>query len=179
MKKLFIFLFYLSATGILLNKAHAQSSKCLLLNSFTGEWRYANGQDTIRVYFRAQDYTIITSGVPDQTISCLRGWHQYKQGSTIIESNYGNRFMTLPATTANETPHSYSIMLQMPQCDTSRHNFIGMIDDITQCYEYKNVTAQFNTSLNQITWTQQRAGYVITSGCTGMTLPGTFVLTKQ
>ena len=78
------------------NSIKAQSSICPTLNSFVGEWRYVNGQDTIRIYLRTGDYTILTDGVRNTSIAMLFGWHEFKSGNTIIESNYTNGNMTLP-----------------------------------------------------------------------------------
>lgn len=173
MKKIIIVII-LTGFSIFVN---GQSVICPAINSFTGEWLYSNGQDTIRIYLRANDYTVSQSG---NIISNLLGWHEYKKGNTIVESNYNNRFMTLPTSSNNEVPRSYSIFLLMPQCDNSKHKLIGKIDDITQCYEPKVVTIQFNTSQNQLIWKQrQPTGFGFATGCKGMTLPGEFILTKQ
>lgn len=157
--------------------AKAQSAICPALQSFTGKWRYVNGQDTIRIYLRSNDYTISQTG---NSIANLWGWHEFKWGNTVIESNYGNRYMTLPTNSNNVVVNSYSISLLMPQCDLTRHKLIGNIADITQCYESKVVTIQFNAALNQLTWHQrQPTGFGFSTGCKGMTLPADFVLIKQ
>ena len=173
MKKIFFIIFVcLSAM------ANAQSNLCPTINSFTGEWRYVNGQDTIRIYLRSNDYTITGNG--NTTIAKLWGWHEYKQGNVIIESNYSNRFMTLPTNSDDVVENSYSISLQMYQCDISRHRLKGFIDDITQCYESKDVTIIFNSTQTSLSWKQiHPTGFGFKTGCKGMTLPGDFVLTRQ
>lgn len=174
MKIIIIFLFVLTNSSV-----QAQSTICPALNSFTGEWRYTNGQDTIRIYLRSNDYALLGNG--DTTIGKIWGWHEYKQGNTIVESNYDKRFITLPTNSGNNTVASnFSISLQMPYCDLSGHKLIGYISDITQCYETKIVTIQFNAAVNQMTWKQiNREGFGFGTGCYGMTLPREFVLTKQ
>ena len=177
MKITIMFLLALTSSSI-----KAQSTICPALNSFTGEWLYTNGQDTIRIYLRSNDYTILVDGAAtaNTTIAKLWGWHEYKQGNTIVESNYDNRFMVLPTNSNNVITNSYSISLQLPQCDLNTGKLIGNIVDISQCYERKNVTIQFNPALNQFIWKQvQPTGFGFSTGCKGMTLPPEFVLTKQ
>jgi len=158
--------------------AKAQSTLCPALQAFHGEWRYVNGQDTIKIYLRSNDYTITGDG--PVTIAKLWGWHEFKQGNTIIESNYSNRFLALPTNSNNVVANSYSISLQMPQCNVSRQKLIGNIHDLSQCYESKVVTITFNTSQTQLNWKQTHpTGFGFMTGCKGMTLPSNFVLTKQ
>ena len=158
----------------------AQPSACPILQSFNGEWRYVNGQDTIRVYLRYHICNSKNADGSDDFIPALWGWHEYKKGNIVIESNYSNRFITLPANYDDIVSNSYSITLQRYNCDTTRHRMIGHIDDITQCYESKSVIIQFNAALNQITWKQEHpTGYGFMTGCKGMTFPKNFVLTKQ
>jgi hypothetical protein len=173
MKKILILCFVCLST---LSKA--QSNLCPALQAFTGEWRYVNGQDTIRIYLRANDYAI--NGPSAVAIGKLWGWHEYKRGNTIIESNYSNRFMTLPANSGNVVETSYSISLQMPQCDINRHRLIGNLADLSQCRESKPVIISFNAAQTQLTWSQRsRTGFGYGTGCYGMTFPRTFVLIKQ
>jgi hypothetical protein len=160
------------------NLANAQSTICPALNSFVGEWRYANGLDTIRIYLRANDY--ILTGDATANIGKLWGWHEFKRGNSVVESNYNNRYMNLPANSDNLALHSTSISLFMPQCDLTRQRLIGTIADITECYEPKVVTIQFNAAQNQLVWKQrQPTGFGFSTGCKGMTLPSDFILTKQ
>jgi len=156
----------------------SQSTICPALQAFTGEWRYISGQDEIRVYLRAGDYTILEGS--GTTIAKLWGWHEYKRAGTVVESNYANRFMTLPTNSGNAVANSYSISLQMPQCAPAGNKLIGNIDDISQCNEMKMVTIIFNTAQNQLIWEQRHSqGFGFGTNCKGMTLPRTFVLTKQ
>jgi len=173
MKRLITFAF-LSISII----ANGQSSICPSLKSLEGEWQYTNGQDTIRICLRYKD-CIFNIGENKNILANLWGWHEYKVGNTVKESNYSNRLMNIPSNYDSVILHSYSILLSMPQCDTTKHSLRGYIDDISQCYESHTVTIQFNSSLNQITWQQEHSeGYGFISGCKGMTLPKYFILTK-
>lgn len=164
-------------TGFAFN-AKAQSTICPSINAFAGEWRYVNGQDTLKIYLRPSDYTVLGVGSPTP-IAKLWGWHEYKKGNTVIESNYSNRFIALPANSQNNTV-DYSVSLQMPECDDNRQKLIGYINDITQCMELKSVAIIFNAAKTQLTWLQRHSeGFGYISGCKGMTLPGNLVLTKQ
>ena len=174
MKKIIVIL----SSIILTSTARAQSAICPALQSFTGEWLYVNGQDTIRIYLRLNDYTISSGGVT--TIAKLWGWHEFKQGNSIVESNYSNRFIILPTHTNNAVASSSSISLQMPECDLTKNKLIGFITDLSQCNEIKIVSIIFNSAKNQLKWKQRdREGFGYPSGCKGMTLPREFILIKQ
>lgn len=58
-KYLLILLFF---SCVFTKNAKAQSTLCPAINALEGEWRYANGQDTIKVYLRTKDYTILDNG---------------------------------------------------------------------------------------------------------------------
>ena len=149
------------------NSIKAQSSICPTLNSFVGEWRYVNGQDTIRIYLRTGDYTILTDGVRNTSIAMLFGWHEFKSGNTIIESNYTNGNMTLPTTYTGN--HDLGFMMY---CS------FGNAYRLTKNEAYKEII--FNSAQTQLTWSQRsRTGFGFGTGCYGMTLPRNFVLTKQ
>ena len=173
MKKILMILFVCLSTLV-----KAQSSLCPYLQPFSGEWMCTNGQDTIRIYFR---YHEMNFNMQQNDIrGRLFGWHEYKRGNTIVESNYANRFITLPSLFDDLSPSSYSILLVMPNCDVSRQRIRGDITDLSQCGEHKDVTIIFNTTQTQLTWKQiQPTGFGFKTGCKGMTLPSNFVLTKQ
>jgi hypothetical protein len=110
----------------------------------------------------------------------LWGWHEYKHGNTIVESDYQNRFMALPTNSDTVVETSYSIYLQLPQCDISNQKLIGNIADLNQCREPKPVIIIFNSAQTQLTWSQRsRTGFGYGTGCYGMALPRNFLLTKQ
>ena len=92
MKKLIFFFVFL--TIVFVTKAQTvKYDTCSNLHQYEGEWRYVNGQDTIRFYLRAHR-TID----PDFISDALWGWLEYKKGNTIIESDYQHRFMNLLTT---------------------------------------------------------------------------------
>jgi hypothetical protein len=159
--------------------ANAQSTYCPTVNAFIGEWRYVNGQDTIKVYLRTKDYTITYPNSPSSQIAVIWGWHEYKKGNVVIESNYSDRFIALPTDLDNYNEDNYSIFLTLPQCNTSLQKLMGNIDDLSQCREMKVVTINYNSLQNQLVWSQRDSeGYGFLNGCKGMTLPSNFVLTK-
>lgn len=150
---------------------------CPALQAFNGEWRYVNGQDTIRIYLRYHEFT--SNNPTPNTRGSLFGWHEYKRGNTVIESDYTNRFMTLATDFYNIGLNSYSILLSSnAACDTSTHRLRGQIKDLLQTRESKPVTIQFNAAKTEIQW-HQRQGYGIFSPASPMTLPPDFVLIKQ
>ena len=149
--------------------AKAQDT-CPALQAFDGEWRYVNGQDTIRMYFRYHECNFPVDGKTD-IIPGLWGWHEYKRGNTIVESNYSNRFMNLPGVFDYVPSRSFSILLQMFNCDTSRGKLIGFIDDLSQPLLGITVNIQYNNAKTEIQWHQT------TSKPTA--LPNYFTLTKQ
>ncbi len=177
MKKILVSLFVCFST---LSKA--QSNLCPALQAFNGEWRYVNGQDTIRIYLRYHEcYFNSENGSNTSTLQGqIFGWHEYKIGNTIVESDYANRYMTLPTIFDNLSPSTYSILLVMPYCDVSRHRIRGGIYDLSQCRERKSVTVIFNSAQNLLSWEQiHPTGFGFKTGCKGMTLPSNFVLSKQ
>ena len=85
-----------------------------------------------------------------------------------MESNYANRFMTLPSAFESLSPSSYSILLVMPYCAVSRQRIRGDITDLSQCGENKDVTIIFNSAQTQLSWKQiQLTGFGFKTGCKG------------
>lgn len=150
---------------------------CSYLQACEGEWMYANGQDTIRVYLRAQrsrslDFRYISDN--------LWGWHEYKRGITVVESSYRNRFAPLPYDRDSRPDGFESIFLRTDSCYTGFTFLGGGITDLSQCNERMQVKATLNSSRTTMTWRQSHSdGYGFISGCYGMTLPRQFVLQKQ
>jgi hypothetical protein len=157
--------------------ATTEYDTCQYLNRYAGEWLYANGQDTIRIYLRAN-----RSFSPsfNNTVDELWGWHEYKRGTLIIESNYQYRNIYLPYTWVNDSVSvtKYSILLSLNECDPVRNIFSGLIIDLSQAGERKVVTAVVTGST--MVWKQRHGeGYGVFTGAYGMTLPTAFVLIKQ
>lgn len=152
----------------------AQSTEydtCQLLKQFEGVWQYSNGIDTINLYLRLHRDPYLHY-VNDR----LWGWHEYKQGNNVIESNYQLRFMSLPASSVD----SFSCRLSLQYCLINSDTLRGSITDYNQAKELHQVTAIVNPARTQMIWTQKHSEwYGAFTGATGMTLPKRFVLTKQ
>jgi len=150
---------------------------CNNLQKYAGEWRYTNGQDTIRIYLR-------TSRVTDQTYNVVQdrlwGWHEYKKGNTVVQTDYAHRFMTLNSN-AEVMLDSTSIALkQFRNCSNSYINLTGLIVDYNKGSQAKNVTASFNSLGTEMLWKQTNGeGQGAINGIYGMTLPKEFLLIKQ
>lgn len=152
---------------------------CQYIHQFNGEWLYANGNDTIRVFLRAQrnTYTGLHS-LEDR----LFGWHEYKQSNTVIESTYANRYMTI-SNVDTITKRSFSIWLKMGtdnDCNGIPRTAGGTIRDYLQANETKIVTVKLDATGTIMTWEQRHSeGFGVFTGATGMTLPKEFILIKQ
>jgi hypothetical protein len=177
MKKIFLIIILLTIKYSL-SAQTVEYDTCSYLQQYAGEWRYVNGNDTIRIYLRFhRDHT----NDPKIYISDnLYGWLEYKKGNTIVESTYQNRFMALPYNFDSFSESSYSIYLHHPLCGFNASKLTGYIIDIAQAREIKNVKATISLDKNIITWNQEhKEGYGVFSGAYGMTLPKNFVLIRQ
>jgi hypothetical protein len=177
MKYIFLILWLAAGLGTQAQPATTDYDTCQYLNRYAGEWLYANGQDTIRICLRPH-----RSFLPDYNIVMdqLWGWHEYKRGNIIIESNYQYRNIYLPYTWINDSisGSKYSVLLSLSECDPVRNALRGIIADYSQASELKVVTAVVTGST--MTWKQRHGeGYGTFTGAYGMTLPTAFVLIKQ
>ncbi|MBS1759118.1 MAG: hypothetical protein JST23_03260 [Bacteroidetes bacterium] len=159
--------------------AQAEFDTCHNVHRFEGEWLYANGNDTIRIYLRTQrDYYPDYDKIEDR----IFGWHEYKQGNTVIESVYSNRFMTI-SDVDTITEKSVSIGLGIASgaaCENLPYIARGAINDYLQGNQGKIVKATLNAAGNQLTWEQWNKSDAGMFGQTyGMTLPREFILIKQ
>ena len=180
MKKLLLTLIFLQFIfSSFAQNVNTKYDTCQLLSQYQGEWRYTNGLDTIRMYFRYhRDYSPLFNWVSDK----LYGWLEYKSGNTIIESNYPNRNMLLPATYVTDSinVNLYSAWLSLKECSNSYPILSGTIIDHMQANEIHMVTAVINANKTAILWKQTHGeGYGHGTGATGMTLPREFPLVKQ
>jgi hypothetical protein len=150
---------------------------CGYLNKYAGNWIYTNGNDTIRITLRLARYF-------DTDISRLNdklfGWHEYKKGNNIIESDYQNRFMNL--SNADTIVHlSTSIgFFSYKYCNPAYADSLsGHIIDYNQSNECKIVNASYLSNGN-LKWRQRHmTGFGQWTGAYGMTLPKEFILVKQ
>ncbi len=179
-------------------KADAQVTRppsidtCNYLRPLEGEWVNINGADTIRIYLRFHRWYYVDPETYNSLKDQLWGWVEYKQGSTVVMSDYANRFATLPYNLADLTPGLRSIVLTPGKggnqvvpvgyngCQNPITELGGGIWDIAKCRTNKIIIATVNGSGAgaQMTWSVYAVGSE-TLGCEGTTLPTTFVLTKQ
>ena len=149
---------------------------CAFIGQYQGEWRYENGSDTVRIYLRVHKYYSHDIRVVTQT---LIGWHEYKQGNVVIESDYSHRFDPLTYNWDTDTT-KFSIMLSLDQCSNSCLALNGSIVDLLQSDEIKDVKAILDSGKTQMSWTQKHGeGVGMVSHAHGMTLPPQFALIKQ
>jgi hypothetical protein len=177
-------LFFISLVLFAL-QADAQSVQydtCQYNRQFEGEWWHISGSDTIKIYLRySKNHDVMPDGT-ELIQDCLFGWHEYKRGSTVIESTYANRFMTLPYedTLSNATTAIRIGMNPTGNCSTGSKMAKGSIVDYSQAKEIKSVKVTLDATGTIMTWKQShREGYGFFTGAYGMTLPKEFVLTKQ
>ncbi len=151
---------------------------CHYLQQYEGEWRYANGADTIKMYFRYhRSYSVSSHWLSDG----LCFWHEYKKGNIVVESNYTRRFDSLSYYRDDPSGiDSCSGFLGHPVCGYSSNRLTGLVTDFLQVGEWHVVTATLDTTKTVLTWKQRhREGYGFTTGAYGMTLPRQFTLIKQ
>jgi hypothetical protein len=181
MKTILIILLLLINLQTKAQNSTTQYDTCQYLTQYSGEWLYTNNQDTIRIFLRTKrDYSIIANHLSDN----LYGWHEYKQGNTIIESNYANRFMYLPFYTDSLITNLPSISLLNYNCTVENSNKLqGYITDITQANEHHAVKTQMWGGGNfpiYMLWKQSFVEFHgAWTGAYGMTLPREFILVKQ
>jgi hypothetical protein len=187
MKKYIIVLWITLFMGL---TAQAQNSTteydtCSALRLREGEWLSIQGQDTIRIFLRYhRTYDIEYNIISDR----LWGWHEYKKGSQVIQSNYQHRFMPLDYIRDNINIENRSIWLRFDPKDFDMPNaergLYGTITDSEYLNKPHGVIISFSTRFGvlKMTWNQQFLEY-IGSPFEGkpftMALPSTFVLTKQ
>jgi hypothetical protein len=181
MKKLIIIVLLLLSLQVDAQNSTTRYDTCQYLSQYEGEWLYAFNQDTIKIYLRAKrDYFEPHNHISDQ----LYGWHEYKQGNTIIESNYANRFMYLPyfsdSISTNQLP---SITLFNYNCTASSNKLEGGIRDINQANERHAVKTHMWGGGNYLVYMLWKQSFVefhgAWTGAYGMTLPKEFILVKQ
>lgn len=186
LKNILIFIFLLTANkGIAQINYEYDTCNLDIYRQFEGEWRYTNGIDTIRFYLKAHriyspqgDFGRIF--VYDRLV----GWHEYKRGNTVIESNYNNRFMTLPSNIYLLPDLTISISLTIDEnygvSSMNSRRFLGHIDDFGLNGELIKVgKAIFDSNIQTLQWTQWRSDFSRNPETAVMTLPGSFTLIKQ
>jgi hypothetical protein len=180
MKKLIILLLLITNMQLKAQNIRTQYDTCQYLTQYEGEWLYANNFDTIRIYLRAKrQFSQNHNHFSDK----LYGWHEYKQGNTIIESNYANRFMYLPFFSDSMFGNRPSIRLLNYNCTLENSNKLqGYITDISQANEDHAVKTHMWGGNGQtfMLWKQRFVEFHgAWTGAFGMTLPREFILVKQ
>lgn len=171
-----VFLFFISCSA----KAQTlQTYDCPYLQQYEGEWRYTNGLDTIRVYLRKyRTHDIESNYISDR----LYGWHEYKHGSAVIESNYQNRFEILPYNIGGPS-HIYptaSIYLALIDgCQNNPYEMNGTITDLfLNSRFYNGIMVHIDPNRTTMSWKIWTIGR-LASDPQGISYPTDFVLVKQ
>lgn len=140
------------------------------LTRFEGTWRWVNGQDTVWIYMQKQK--INYSEIPYDADKIV-GWHKYKKGNVIVESNY-----QFTGTSYNQQPGNVSLYCgNKPSIDP---NFLeGMVTDITKAKKV-DLTLTLNAGQDQLQWkTTNPQGTKLRPYNYGYTLPTQMTLIKQ
>jgi hypothetical protein len=153
-------------------------------NKFEGNWIYINGADTIRITLRKHRFQYQNQPPGSTTIDVmdkLFGWHEYKQGSNVIESNYAFRNISLPL---YDFPHGDSVSIGLSfirgTCSDTTRKLKGNITDYSQSDEVKQVWITLSPDGNTLYWKQEHSeGFGAFTGAYGMTLPRQFTLTRE
>ncbi len=151
---------------------------CSYLQQFTGEWKYVNGTDTIKVYLRYHRYHSTFFG-PNDYFDRLWGWYEYKQGNTVVMSNYQNRFTTLPQVVTESYTNSHSIIMSMPDCADTTRKLIGQMDDLNHPTSTYRIVAELNPTKTQMVFWHTFTMGNFHNPDIEKTLPQEFILIKQ
>lgn len=154
---------------------------CQSLQPLEGEWMNVNGADTIRIYLRFHRNFYSDPETFNSTVDELWGWMEYKQGSTVIMSDYVNRMSILPYNVEDVTPGLRSIVIwQKEGCVYPQLKLAGGLTDLIRCNQNKRITATVTPQGTQMTWhIVQPPAVVDNVWCAGYTLPQQFTLIKQ
>ncbi len=145
------------------------------LTRFEGTWRWTSGTDT--VWLNMQKQKVHFSRIPcDRDL--IVGWHKYKKGNTIIESN----FQFIGVQYAPSTHLNISIFGGNDPTDNISL-FDGTIKDISK-NKTIDLTLTINAVQNQIVWkSKDTDGTHISSPSKpfieGFTLPNLMTFIKQ
>ncbi len=179
MKTVFISLIFIVAILGTNNKVDAQIAiydTCNNLRQLDGEWKYVNGTETLKVYFRTKVFHSLSY---NNFNASLIGWHELTNGSTIIQSDYSHRFDSLPTDFLSRKNLIYSINLGYSDCNNPIDTLTGVMID-----QNKNNRLQY-WMVSRISPTTIKVKQTAGEGLStvtyipGFTLPQTFVLVKQ
>lgn len=178
MKKIIIYLIFSLFSAFFASKATAQLTiydTCQAIRPYEGEWRNISGQDTIKVYLRVHTFY---SQIINTYEAEILGWHEYKSGSTVIQSDYSHRFDALPLNFHQKPQIMFSIGLNGGSCRPIINNLYGAMTDYTKQRCQNWAITRINSNTIQVF---QVPCEVIDefSFIPGFTLPQSFILTKQ
>lgn len=158
---------------------------CSHLQQFEGEWKYQSGNEEIKIFLKFKRVQLgdAVGGDVRFVRDYLLGWHEYKRNGIVIESNYSNRFMTVPFA-IGDVILDISILLSFNTkenlCFPFSRVLSGDILDLTQCNQSANVDAVVNAAGTTMLWKQQKSEWWgHGNNCNGLTLPREFTLVKQ
>ena len=159
---------------------------CSALAQHQGEWRYTNGNDTIRIFLKYhRSYSSMATGfVTDD----LWGNLEYKHGNNIVFSDYANRNLSLPFIVDSLPLDRRTLFLRYDISDPTHHILHGiLLYEFNGTQEYY-VDAVLNPAGTQLTWKQRFSHtlrelsdiYIPSNQPTGLNrMPSQFVLIKQ
>jgi hypothetical protein len=187
MKKILIIIFTTFLSNIIIAQTPpviVDYDTCNYLSSFQGMWIYANGNDTIRIYLKKVRSEYIMSPTRRSISDRLLGWHEYKSGSNIIQSDFQYRNMLIPFNFILSNYDNYSIIMGFDKlqcgCGNNSRKFRGLFTDYNKASETNDINVTINPARTVMTFKQANAEWFgAWTGLTGMTLPVQFDLTKQ
>lgn len=186
MKKLIIIIVLLYCT----TKVNAQFGNnihydtCALLQQHAGEWRYINGNDTIKFFFKLHRSKSVTLNF---IMDGLWGFIEYKHGNNIVYSNYQNRFNTLPYIIDSFPLDQKNINIGTGICSPfSVNTLYGRLIYPMNGFQSYDVKALINSAGTEMTWhqdfhfTYHNSVTIPDNPPTGLNkMPDDFVLIKQ
>ncbi len=169
-------LFALSNNASAQVNAYTKYDTCQYLKQYEGTWMSAVGLDTIRIYLR---YNRTWEPYFNTVLDRLWGWHEFKQGHKVVESNYSRRFMTIPFDESGVSLDASSIIISLKFCEkTASGNYLSGIIRDSSASEVYMVKATLYKTKTVMKWKQDRSEFFGTDSL-HMTLPSRFVLIKQ
>lgn len=173
MKKVIVLIFI---ALFILVKVHAQATNFPKggdiivnnsLNNFIGDWRWVSGTDTIIIKLKKE--RILFSGF-NFYCDYLIGYHQYKQGSTIIESNMQYAWYAYSA--------GYASIYAQNDRGASGNIVDGHIRDLSKGKKVEAIKMVFNASLTEMIFTISYTEGVKINEIPGITLPNNITFVK-
>ena len=163
-----------------------QYDTCSALMQHQGEWRYANGNDTIRFFLKYHRGYYATE--PKFVIDALWGNLEFKHGNTIVFSDYANISLSIPFQMDTFGLDRQTISIRYTRKDATHHKLTGtLLYPMNGLQEY-HIEAILNNTGTQMTWRQKYSTtvrenadiHIPRNPPTGLDkMPDEFVLIKQ